>query len=125
MFAKTFHRSIPAALLLLLSISSYAEPQLASWYTEKSGAYARIFTSTASEAAGTDVTTWSRGQGVQTLPVYAGVHEINFSNDWIPLVIPVPPRRIQPPNPRARSAQLNHLRQPGLRRCTKRVIGPG
>ena len=58
-------------------------PQISSWYTEGSGSYARIYQDASAESSGTASTTWSRGEGVQTLPVYAGVHEINHSGDWI------------------------------------------
>lgn len=60
-----------------------ADPQLNSWYTDNSGKYARIFTTTANETAGASVTTWSRGAGVQTSPTYAGVNEISYSASWV------------------------------------------
>ena len=72
---------------LLLSVialgTAAAEPRLSSWYTARSGTYARIYTSTANQTAGTKSTTWSRGTGVQTSPVYAGLHEIDYSTDWV------------------------------------------
>jgi hypothetical protein len=42
-----------------------------SWYTEKSGQYARIYETTAAETAGNAITDWDG------LPTYAGVHEIS------------------------------------------------
>lgn len=71
--------------LFLFSSSALAlaDPQLSSWFTAKSGQYARIFTDTAAETAGTPVTTWSRGQGIQAQPTYAGIHEVSYSASWV------------------------------------------
>jgi hypothetical protein len=60
-----------------------ADPQLDSWFTTYSGIYARIYQTTADEAAGNSVTTWSRGQGTQSVPVYAGIREIASSANWV------------------------------------------
>lgn len=72
------------SLLVTLGCSFHiqADPQISSWYTEKSGRYAKIFESTADESAGSYVTTWSRGQTDQTLPVYAGIQEVAHSDNW-------------------------------------------
>jgi len=51
---------------------------LHSWHTNSSGSYARIFETSADESAGNSVTTWSRGQGTQSQPTYAGVHEVSY-----------------------------------------------
>ena len=67
---------------LNLSLLSFAEPQLTSWITDKTGSYARIFTSKENEAAGLTSTTWSR-VGVQSSPTYAGIHEIHDSQNWV------------------------------------------
>ncbi|MCP4847606.1 MAG: YHYH protein [Verrucomicrobiaceae bacterium] len=76
--------SIPAlTVLAALCLNAIAEPQLSSWYTGQSGKYARIFTSKANEAAGITSTTWSRGQGNQNSPTYAGVHEVHHDSGWI------------------------------------------
>ena len=72
--------------LLLLSLPSLhcgAEPQLTTWYTSQSGKYARIFTSKENEIASLTSTTWSRGQGNQSSPAYAGVHEIHHDASWV------------------------------------------
>ena len=74
---------LPVALLASLCLTAVAEPQLSSWYTGQSGKYARIFTSKENEAAGITSTTWSRGQGNQTSPTYAGVHEVHHDTSWI------------------------------------------
>ena len=64
-----------------LSLGSFAEPQLTSWITDKTGSYARIFTSKENEA-GLTSTTWSR-IGVQNSPTYAGIHEIHHDDSWV------------------------------------------
>ncbi len=70
-------------LLSLPSLHCSAEPQLTSWYTSQSGKYARIFTSKENEIASLTSTTWSRGQGNQSSPAYAGVHEIHHDASWV------------------------------------------
>jgi hypothetical protein len=76
------------SLLLLLPawgqvVLAQAEAQLDAWYTGEAGKYARFYTSKENEAAGTPSTTWSRVAGTQVLPVYAGVHEIHHTDDWV------------------------------------------
>ncbi|NNC86979.1 MAG: sulfatase-like hydrolase/transferase [Akkermansiaceae bacterium] len=65
------------ALLGVLAVPLPAEPLVSSWFTDQSGAYARLYETTADESAGNAVTTWNRGQGVQALPTYAGIHEVS------------------------------------------------
>jgi len=74
--------------LLLLTLvvgltTAHADPQLTSWLQTDSTKYARIYQSTANETAGTKSTTWTRGTGTQTNPVYAGVSEVNYSTNWV------------------------------------------
>ena len=79
-----FHRSLTALLLLATTASSlHADPQLTSWFTAKSGQYARVYQNTAAETASTKSATWIRGQGTQTNPAYADVSEINYSTSWV------------------------------------------
>jgi len=86
---NTFH-SAPVPRLALLAIllahsSLRADPLLSSWLTAGSTKYARIYTSTENRALGISTTTWT-GQSAnttQSLPTYAGVHEINYSNGWV------------------------------------------
>jgi len=59
--------------------AAHADPMLTSWFTANSGQYAQVYTSTANRASGVTATTWSG----QTLPTYAGVHEIDYSANWI------------------------------------------
>ena len=60
-----------------------ADPQLTSWFTANSGKYARIYPTSSAQTSQTTSTTWSRGSGTQTYPAYAGVHEINYSANYI------------------------------------------
>ncbi len=53
---------------------------LASWHTETSGQYARLYTSLAAMNSQNPVTTWSRGAGEQDKPTYAGVHEVSYTD---------------------------------------------
>jgi hypothetical protein len=63
----------------LLTSFVHADPQLTSWFTLGSTKYARIYTSVSNRTAGISTATWSN----QTLPTYAGVHEINYSASWV------------------------------------------
>src|SRR5438067_8499570 len=74
---------IAVALLLAASATVQADPQLTSWFTATSDQYARLFTTTAAETSGSSVTTWSRGATTQSTPVYAGVHEVSYSDSWV------------------------------------------
>lgn len=74
---------IVAITLLGLASVAQADPQLTSWFTANSGKYARIYQSTANETAGTTSTTWTRGSGTQSNPVYSDVNEINYSTNWV------------------------------------------
>lgn len=74
---------LAAGLLSLLTLSGAAEPRLINWITEESGAYARLYETLADESARTSVTTWNRGQGVQTQPTYAGVSQVAYSDDYV------------------------------------------
>src|SRR2546423_5363072 len=60
-----------------------ADPRIDSWFTRSSGQYARIYPTAADESARNAVATWSRGQGTQSLPVYAGVREVSSSSSWV------------------------------------------
>ena len=64
---------------LLCAAAVQADPLLTSWFTANSGKYARIYTSAANRTAGVSSTTWTG----QTLPTYAGVHEIDYSTNWV------------------------------------------
>jgi YHYH protein len=58
-------------------------PLVTSWLTSPTGRYARLFDSDASRNAGSALTTWSRGQGVQSSPAYAGVMQVSYSANWV------------------------------------------
>ncbi|HKQ37917.1 MAG TPA: YHYH protein [Verrucomicrobiae bacterium] len=72
-----------AAIVFTTAAATAADPRVDTWFTQNSALYARIYRTTADEAAGNAVTTWSRGQGTQSLPVYAGVREIYSSANWV------------------------------------------
>ena len=69
---------IVSALLCAITASA-TDPLLSSWFTANSGKYARIYSSTANRTAGISATTWTG----QTSPTYAGVHEIDYSTNWV------------------------------------------
>ena len=75
--------AVSTALLSLIASSAIADPKLTSWYTADSGQYARIYQTTAAETARTASTTWTRGQGTQSNPTYAGVSQISYSATWV------------------------------------------
>lgn len=60
-----------------------SDPRITQWRVESSVHYARIYPTEAARAAGASVTTWSRGQGVQPLPTYAGVQQVSYSDTWV------------------------------------------
>lgn len=77
-------RRLAACAAIIASFSTFAaDPHVDSWFTRDSTVYARIYRTTADEQAGTSVSTWSRGQGTQSLPVYAGVREVYSSGSWV------------------------------------------
>ena len=74
--------------ILLLGATATAavaqsDPRLSTWYTAKSGEYARIFTTRENEQAGNAVTTWDNGTYAQSQPVYGGVLGISYSTDFV------------------------------------------
>src|ERR1017187_6029201 len=75
------HRLCAAAgiALALAATARAADPELTSWFTVNSGKYAQVYASTANRSSGISATTWSG----QTLPTYAGVHEIDYSSNWV------------------------------------------
>ncbi|MDE0839466.1 MAG: YHYH protein, partial [Kiritimatiellae bacterium] len=78
-------RTLPfIALLFACIINSVADPEIDSWYTQKSGAYARIFQRDADVPNG-PVTSWTHPGGgtSQTTPTYAGIHEVSSTPDWV------------------------------------------
>lgn len=76
---STAFRLLRATGLVLLASSLQGTPLISSWFTDLSGRYARIYEDNDAVANQTPVTTWNRGQGIQTEPVYAGVTEISFT----------------------------------------------
>ena len=67
------------SVLLVCASTARSDPILSSWFTGNTAKYARIYTSAANRTAGISITTWTG----QTLPTYAGVHEIDYSANWV------------------------------------------
>lgn len=80
-FIKPRHLTVLSLLLGVTAIA--ADPLLDSWLTDRTARYARIYTSAASQSAGTAVSTWSNGSQTQTQPAYSGVQEIYSSASWV------------------------------------------
>ncbi len=76
-------RSHIIGLSILCAGSVWSEPISDSWLFSLSGRYAQIYPDREAEASGDAVTTWARGQGTQSLPTYAGVHEVSEGADSI------------------------------------------
>ncbi|HUA39008.1 MAG TPA: YHYH protein [Candidatus Sulfopaludibacter sp.] len=73
-----------AGLCLTLAAAARAgDPRTNSWFTTGSGQYARLYTNSTMQAAGTTLTTWSNGSQTQALPAYCGVQEVYSSSNWI------------------------------------------
>lgn len=69
-------------LLLSLPLPLCSEPLLESWFTELSGRYASVYVDNDAMNAQTPVITWSRGQGTQSQPTYAGVSEVAYDTTF-------------------------------------------
>lgn len=65
------------------TLAAQTDPRITSWLVSPSRQYARIYESDAAKNAGTAVTTWSRAQGVQSVPSYAGVMQVSYSDNWV------------------------------------------
>jgi hypothetical protein len=73
-----------AGLLFAHALSADAQdPRTNCWFTTFGGQYARIYTNTAMQTAGTTLTTWSNGSQTQSQPTYCGVQEVYSSPDWV------------------------------------------
>ncbi len=61
-----------------------ADPLQDSWFTDKSGAYARVFQSDA-DVPGSPVVSWIHPDGgtSQSTPTYAGLHEVSSTTSWL------------------------------------------
>ena len=76
----------PFVLLPLLLVSAArADPQLTSWFTQNSGKYSRVYTTTANRTNGASATTWNTGGATlpHTSPSYADVYSISYSANWV------------------------------------------
>jgi arylsulfatase A-like enzyme len=73
------------ATLLGGCLTAAAQPIVDSWHTENSGRYARVYPSDEAVAQGPSamITTWNQGAGVQSDPVYSGIHGIWRDDTWV------------------------------------------
>ncbi len=65
--------------LFAACVLNAADARIDSWFTTYSAKYARIYSTSAAQTAGTSVTTWTG----QSVPAYSGVQEIYSSANWI------------------------------------------
>lgn len=83
----TFVVLVVAVILSEASLRAQdSDPRYTSWLTSPSGTYARLYETTSDLTAGNAVTTWTRGQGTQSTPTYAGVTEVSYSSNWVYIV---------------------------------------
>ncbi len=68
---------------LLMTPALAQDPRTNCWFTTYSGQYARIYTNSSMQTAGTALTTWSNTDQSQLLPAYCGVQEVYSSTNWI------------------------------------------
>lgn len=84
---KTNHIIFLVAVLrafFMVTLSAQArDPRTNCWFTTYAGQYARVYTNTTMQLAGTNLTTWSNGSLSQSLPAYCGVQEVYSSSNWI------------------------------------------
>lgn len=76
----------PFVLLpFLLAAVAQADPQLTSWFTQNSGKYSRVYTTTANRTNGNSATTWNTSGATlpHTSPSYADVYSISYSANWV------------------------------------------
>jgi hypothetical protein len=76
-------RLLLLAGLVAATFRASADPLISSWQTNYAGQYARIYTNTTVQSAGTPATTWGNGSETQATPAYAGVQEIYSSTNWV------------------------------------------
>lgn len=74
-------RILPFFATLAYAQADNLPQNLNSWHIEGGGIYARIYETLADETARNSVTTWSRGQGTQSLPTYGGINEISYNDN--------------------------------------------
>ena len=71
-------------IFFTLAISAQAlDPRTNCWFTTYAGQYARVYTNSALQLAGTSQTTWANSSLSQSVPAYCGVQEVYSSSNWI------------------------------------------
>lgn len=76
-------QSLMAIVVFSTAATQASNPRIDSWMTDRSGAYARIYTNAAAQSSRSSATTWSNGTQSQLLPAYSGVQEITSSSNWV------------------------------------------
>jgi hypothetical protein len=79
----SFLPAAAAAICLSQAVVRAADPRVDSWLYSATRRYARIYPSDAAKAAGSAVTTWSRGATAQSTPSYAGIVQVSSSANWV------------------------------------------
>jgi hypothetical protein len=71
-------------ILFTLAMSAQAQdPRTNCWFTTYAGQYARVYTNTTMQLAGTSLTSWANSSLSQSVPAYCGVQEVYSSSNWI------------------------------------------
>lgn len=69
--------------LALMMPAGAQDPRTNCWFTTYAGQYARIYTNSSMQLAGTALTTWANSSFAQSLPAYCGVQEVYSSSNWV------------------------------------------
>ncbi len=71
------------AIVCGLAASSFADPQITSWFITNSGKVAQIYRTDAEKSSSRTEITWSNGRNIQSQPAYCGVQAIYSSSNWV------------------------------------------
>jgi hypothetical protein len=83
-FNRTLFLLMIARAIFMLAMPAPAQDARTNcWFTSYAGQYARVYTNSALQAAGTSQTTWANTSMSQSLPSYCGVQEVYSSTNWI------------------------------------------
>lgn len=69
--------------LALAAPAQATDPRTNGWFTTYAGQYARVYTNSTMQLAGTPLTTWANTSLSQSLPAYCGVQEVYSSSNWV------------------------------------------
>ncbi|HXB58544.1 MAG TPA: YHYH protein, partial [Candidatus Acidoferrales bacterium] len=74
---------VTRAIFMLAASTQAQDARTNCWFTTYAGQYARVYTNSALQAAGTSQTTWANSSMSQNLPSYCGVQEVYSSTNWV------------------------------------------